>query len=32
MSPEIPEFMASQGYVARGGSIVNTVFLDSKLL
>jgi len=30
--PEIPEFMASQGYVARGGSFVNTVFIDSKIL
>jgi FkbM family methyltransferase len=30
--PEIPEFMASQGYVARGGSFVNTIFVDSKIL
>ena len=30
--PEIPEFMATQGYVARGGSFVNTIFVDSKLL
>ena len=30
--PEIPKFMASQGYVARGGSFVNTVFVDSKIL
>jgi FkbM family methyltransferase len=29
---EIPEFMATQGYVARGGSFVNTIFIDSKLL
>lgn len=30
--PEIPEFMAKQGYVARGSSFVNTIFVDSKLL
>jgi FkbM family methyltransferase len=30
--PEIPEFMASRGYVDRGGSIVNTIFIDSKIL
>jgi FkbM family methyltransferase len=30
--PEIPEFMATVGYVARGGSIVNTLFVDSKIL
>jgi FkbM family methyltransferase len=30
--PEIPEFMATQGYVARGGSLVNTIFIDSKIL
>jgi FkbM family methyltransferase len=30
--PEIPEFMASQGYVVRGGSFVNTIFVDSKIL
>ena len=30
--PEIPEFMATQGYVARGGSFVNTIFVDSKRL
>jgi FkbM family methyltransferase len=29
---EIPEFMATQGYVDRGGSIVNTIFIDSKIL
>jgi FkbM family methyltransferase len=29
---EIPEFMATRGYVARGGSFVNTIFVDSKLL
>jgi FkbM family methyltransferase len=29
---EIPEFMATQGYVARGGSFVNTIFVDSKLI
>jgi FkbM family methyltransferase len=32
MRPEIPEFMASRGYVARGGSFVNTIFVDSKIL
>jgi FkbM family methyltransferase len=30
--PEIPEFMATQGYVVRGGSFVNTIFVDAKLL
>jgi hypothetical protein len=30
--PEIPEFMATQGYVVRGGSFVNTIFVDSKIL
>ena len=30
--PEIPAFMATRGYVDRGGSIVNTVFIDSKIL
>jgi FkbM family methyltransferase len=30
--PEIPEFMATKGYVVRGGSFVNTIFVDSKLL
>jgi hypothetical protein len=30
--PEIPAFMAAKGYVARGGSFVNTIFLDSRLL
>jgi FkbM family methyltransferase len=30
--PEIPEFLATRGYVARGGSFVNTIFVDSKLL
>jgi FkbM family methyltransferase len=30
--PEIPAFMATVGYVARGGSIVNTLFVDSKIL
>jgi len=29
---EIPEFTATRGYVARGGSFVNTVFVDSELL
>lgn len=30
--PEIPAFMEKTGYVARGGSFVNTIFVDSKLL
>jgi hypothetical protein len=30
--PEIPSFMESQGYVARGGSFVNTIFVDGKVL
>jgi hypothetical protein len=30
--PEIPAFMIKQGYIARGGSFVNTIFVDSKLL
>ena len=30
--PEIPEFMAAQDYVIRGGSFVNTIFVDSKIL
>jgi FkbM family methyltransferase len=29
---EIPEFMATKGYVDRGGSIVNTIFVDSTIL
>jgi FkbM family methyltransferase len=29
---EIPPFMAARGYVARGGSFVNTIFVDGKLL
>ena len=28
MRPEIREFMAAQGYVERGGSFVNTIFID----
>jgi hypothetical protein len=28
--PEIPAYMASQGYVDRGGSFVNTIFVDGK--
>jgi hypothetical protein len=28
--PEIPAYMASQGYVDRGGSFVNTIFVDAK--
>jgi FkbM family methyltransferase len=30
--PEIAEFMATRGYVVRGGSFVNTIFVDSKIL
>lgn len=30
--PEIPAFMKTRGYVARGGSFVNTIFVDSKLV
>jgi hypothetical protein len=30
--PEIPAFMATKGYVARGGSFVNTIFVDSRIL
>jgi hypothetical protein len=30
--PEIPAFMTTKGYVARGGSFVNTIFVDSKIL
>ena len=30
--PEIPQFMSTQGYVDRGGSFVNTVFIDAKVL
>jgi hypothetical protein len=29
---EIPAFMKTQGYEPRGGSFVNTIFVDSKLL
>ena len=29
--PEIAEFMLREGYVARGGSFVNTIFVDGKL-
>jgi hypothetical protein len=29
---EIPEFMTAKGYVARGGSFVNTIFVDSKII
>ncbi len=29
---EIPSFMEQKGYVPRGGSFVNTLFVDSKLL
>jgi hypothetical protein len=30
--PEIPAFMEKTGYVARGGSFVNTIFVDAKIL
>lgn len=30
--PEIPAFMHTKGYVERGGSFVNTIFVDAKLL
>jgi hypothetical protein len=30
--PEIPALMRTRGYVARGGSFVNTIFVDSRLL
>jgi hypothetical protein len=30
--PQIPAFMTTKGYVARGGSFVNTIFVDAKLL
>ena len=30
--PEIPAFMASQNYVPRGGSFVNTIFVDGNLI
>jgi hypothetical protein len=30
--PEIADFMSSQGYVARGSTFVNTVFVDTKIL
>lgn len=30
--PEIPALMRTKGYVARGGSFVNTIFMDSRLL
>jgi hypothetical protein len=30
--PEIPAFMKAQGYEPRGGSFVNTIFVDAKLL
>jgi len=32
MDAAIPQFMATQDYVARGGSLVNTIFVDSKIL
>jgi FkbM family methyltransferase len=32
MIPEIPAFMKSRGYVVRGGSFVNTIFVDSSML
>lgn len=30
--PEIPEFMATQGYVVRGQTFVNMIFVDSQIL
>lgn len=30
--PEIPQFMASRDYVKRGGSFVNGIFVDSKII
>ncbi len=30
--PEIPQFMASRDYVNRGGSFVNGIFVDSKII
>jgi FkbM family methyltransferase len=30
--PEIPEFLSTRGYAARGGSFVNTIFVDAKRL
>lgn len=30
--PEIAEFMASRGYAQRGGSFVNGIFVDSKII
>lgn len=30
--PEIPEFMASKNYVARGATFVNTIFVDNEIL
>ena len=30
--PEIEAFMTTQGYVARGGSFVNEIFVDTKML
>lgn len=30
--PEIAQYMATQGYVERGGSFVNSIFVDSKVL
>ena len=29
---EIPTFMTSQGYVDRGGSFINTIFVDGSLI
>jgi len=30
--PEIAQYMSSQGYVERGGSFVNDIFVDVKVL
>jgi hypothetical protein len=32
MVPEIPEFMETQGYVVRGQTFVNTIFLDTQIV
>jgi FkbM family methyltransferase len=32
VNPETAEFMASKGYAARGGSFINTIFVDRKVI
>jgi hypothetical protein len=32
MIPEIPAFLKIKGYIARGASLANTIFVDSRLL